>query len=112
MLHGVVAWHRTNSPDTGGRSWPEIVAAAVDECKRVAASLLVIDTLAQFAGLTGDRENNSGDALEAMAPLQMAAAEGIGVIVIRYERKSGGDRDSGRGSSAFAGVVDIVLSLR
>jgi AAA domain/DnaB-like helicase N terminal domain len=98
---------------TRGRSWPEIVAAAVDECKRAGASLLIIDTLAQFAGLTGDRENNSGDALEAMAPLQMAATEGIGVIVIRHERKSGGDvGDSGRGSSAFAGVVDIVLSLR
>ena len=98
---------------TRGRSWPEIVAAAVDECKRVRASLLIIDTLAQFAGLTGDRENNSGDAMEAMAPLQMAATEGIGVIVIRHERKSGGDvGDSGRGSSAFAGVVDIVLSLR
>jgi hypothetical protein len=31
----------------------------------------------------------------------------------RHERKAGGDvGDSGRGSSAFAGAVDIVLSLR
>jgi DnaB-like helicase N terminal domain/AAA domain len=99
--------------DTRGVTWPDVASAAVKECKRVGGSLIVVDTLSQFAGLTGDRENNSGDALEAMAPLQLAAAEGIGVVVIRHERKSGGDvGDSGRGSSAFAGVVDIVLSLR
>lgn len=99
--------------DTRGMSWPDVACAAVKECKRVGSSLMVVDTLSQFAGLTGDRENNSGDALEAMAPLQLATAEGIGVVVIRHERKSGGDvGDSGRGSSAFAGVVDIVLSLR
>jgi hypothetical protein len=74
---------------------------------------MIVDTLGQFAGLTGDKENNSGDALEAMWPLQQATAEGIGVTVARHERKSGGDvGDAGRGSSAFAGVVDIVLSLR
>jgi len=51
--------------------------------------------------------------LEAMRPLQQAAAEGIGIFLSRHERKSGGDvGDSGRGSSAFAGAVDIVLSLR
>jgi hypothetical protein len=98
---------------TRGRSWPEVASAAIEECKRAGAGLLIVDTLSQFAGLTGDRENNSGDALEAMGPLQKAAAEGIGIIVVRHERKSGGDvGDSGRGSSAFAGAVDIVLSLR
>jgi RecA-family ATPase len=99
--------------DTRGLAWPEIGSAAVTECKRVGAALLVVDTLSQFAGLTGDRENNSGDALEAMLPLQQAAGEGIGVVLVRHERKSGGDvGDSGRGSSAFAGAVDVVLSLR
>jgi len=48
-----------------------------------------------------------------MHPLLRAAADGIGVILTRHERKSGGEvGDSGRGSSAFAGAVDIVLSLR
>jgi hypothetical protein len=99
--------------ETRGLEWPQIAREAVAECKRVGASLMVVDTLPQFAGLTGDRENNSGDALEAMRPLQSAAAEGVGVVIIRHERKSGGDvGDSGRGSSAFAGAVDIVLSLR
>jgi DnaB-like helicase N terminal domain/AAA domain/Bacterial regulatory proteins, gntR family len=99
--------------DTRGMGWPEVAAAAVKECRRIGASLLVVDTLSQFAGLTGDKENNSGDALEAIRPLQEAASEGIGVVVIRHERKSGGEvGDSGRGSSAFAGAVDIVVSLR
>jgi len=93
--------------------WPDVAAAAVDKCKRVGAALLVVDTLPQFAGLRGDAENNSGDAYAAMHPLQQAASDGIGIILVRHERKAGGDvGDSGRGSSAFAGVVDIVLSLR
>lgn len=99
--------------ETRGLEWPQVAAAAVAECKRVGAALMVVDTLSQFAGLTGDRENNSGDALEAMRPLQDAASAGIGVVLVRHERKSGGDvGDSGRGSSAFAGAVDVVLSLR
>lgn len=99
--------------DTGGIGWPDIARAAVVECKRLGASLLVVDTLPHFAGLKGDSENNSGDALTAMDPLLRAATEGIGVILVRHERKSGGDvGDSGRGSSAFAGAVDIVISLR
>jgi hypothetical protein len=43
--------------------------------------------------------------------LQQAA--GIGVLIVRHERKSGGALgDAGRGSSAFAGAVDIIVSIR
>jgi hypothetical protein len=99
--------------DTKGLDWPTVVAGAVAKCKEVNAALLVVDTLAQFAGLKDDSENNAGAALQAMQPLQEVAARGIAVVIIRHERKAGGDvGDSGRGSSAFAGAVDIVLSLR
>ncbi len=112
-LLGREDFHVLFHSDLRGMPWPSVAAEAVNECKRVGASLLVVDTLSQFAGLKGDSENNSGDALEAMLPLQHAAAAGIGTILSRHERKSGGDvGDSGRGSSAFAGAVDIVLSLR
>ena len=48
-----------------------------------------------------------------MAPLQVAAADGLAIIVVRHERKAGGDvGDSGRGSSAFGGAVDIVMAVR
>ena len=99
--------------DIGSFQWSSVAHAAIQECKRRKAKLLVIDTLTQFAGIEGDSENNTGDALAAMRPLQQAAADGIGVLVIRHERKSGGTvGDSGRGSSAFGGAVDSVLSLR
>ena len=112
-LLGRDQFHSLLFNDTRGINWPEVAAAAIVQCKNVNAGLLVIDTLPQFAGLTGDRENNSGDALEAMRPLQEGTAAGIGILLVRHERKSGGDvGDSGRGSSAFAGAVDIVLSLR
>ncbi len=104
----VLFWH-----ETLGVPWEEVAAAALEEAQRRGAGLLVVDTLGQFAGLRGDSENSAGDALRAVEPLQKAAATGLGVIVVRHERKSGGDvGDSGRGSSAFAGAVDIVLALR
>jgi hypothetical protein len=93
--------------------WESIVRAAIEEYKKRKARLLIVDTLAQFAGLAGDKENNAGDALAALRPLQQAASQGIGVVIARHERKSGGSAaDSGRGSSAFAGAVDVILSIR
>jgi Bifunctional DNA primase/polymerase, N-terminal/AAA domain/Primase C terminal 1 (PriCT-1) len=99
--------------DTIGMSWHAVAQRVVQECKRRHAKFLIVDTLGQFAGLSGDSENFAGDALRALQPLQQAAAEGIGVLIVRHERKSGGALgDSGRGSSAFAGAVDIIVSLR
>jgi hypothetical protein len=100
--------------DTLGRPWPATVTAAREEAKKRGCGVLVIDTLSQFARLRGDAENASGIAMEALKPLQRAAAEdGLAVLVVRHERKSGGDLgDAARGSSAFGGGVDIVLLLR
>ena len=99
--------------DTIGCDWTAIVEAAADECVARNACLLVVDTLSRFAGIRGDGENSAGEADAAMAPLQAAAAQGLAVVVLRHERKSGGDvGDSGRGSSAFGGAVDILLALR
>jgi Bifunctional DNA primase/polymerase, N-terminal/AAA domain len=106
-LH-VLAWH-----DVKGMPFPDVMGAAVTWCKHVGAEVLIIDTISQFAGLRGDAENNSGDALAAIEPLQMAAAQGLAVLVPRHERKGGGDvGESGRGSSAFSGAVDIVVVIR
>src|SRR5690606_19014987 len=71
--------------DVAGRTWPQVVAAAVAQAQKIGAKLLVVDTLPQFAGMRGDAENNAGAALEAMAPLQAAAAvHGLGVVVVRH----------------------------
>jgi AAA domain len=104
-------------PDSFHKSWDTIALAALVECVKRRARLLVVDTVAQFAKIVGDKENNAGDALSVMTPLQAITSLhdpfNIGVLLVRHERKSGGDAgDSGRGSSAFAGAVDIVLALR
>jgi hypothetical protein len=100
--------------DVARLDWEAIVELAVAEAKRIGAGLLVVDTLGQFAGLQGDQENDPGPALAVVKPLQEAAAQhNLGVGIVRHERKAGGAvGDAGRGSSAFAGAVDIVLSIR
>jgi hypothetical protein len=73
----------------------------------------VIDTLSKWAGLVGEKEQSSGAAMEVMGPLQRLAATGVAVLVLRHERKSGGATgEAGRGSSAFTGDLDVILSLR
>jgi len=100
--------------DTVGVNWHRVVREAVEEAVRRGAKLLVVDTLPQYAGLQGDAENSAGAALAAVQPLQEAAAvHDLAIIVVRHERKSGGQvGDSGRGSSAFAGAVDVIVSIR
>ena len=101
-------WH-----EAVGTPWPEVVNEARKECQRRGAKLLIVDTIGQFANLRGDGENDAAAALQVMKPLQEVAASGLGVIVVRHERKSGGDvGDSGRGSTAFGVAVDVVLSIR
>lgn len=105
----ILLWTRAR-----GIAWPEIVTAAVAECRRAGARVLIIDTLPAFAGIRGDGENDAGTALTAMEPLQTAAVEhGLAILVVRHSRKGGAVEiaDAGRGSSAFSGAVDVVLRL-
>lgn len=96
-----------------GLKWDYVVAQAQARAAEVGAWILIVDTLGQFSGIRGDTENSSGTAMLVMEPLQAVAASGIAVLVSRHDRKSGGDvGDSGRGSSAYAGAVDIVLHLQ
>jgi hypothetical protein len=98
---------------TRSATWETVAAAATAKCAEIGSALLFVDTLSAFARLGGDDENSSGKAAEAMAPLQLAAARGLAVLVLRHDRKSGGDvGESARGSSAFGGATDIILALR
>ncbi len=91
----------------------EVAKAAADKAVEFGADVLVVDTLGQFTGIKGDSENSAGAAQEAMQPLQEAAARRLAIVVTRHERKSGGEvGDSARGSTAFDGTVDIIMSLR
>lgn len=104
----VLPWH-----DARSWTWPEVAAGAVEKALEIGAEVLIVDTLSQWAGLQGDDENNSGDALRALDPLQVGVGKGLAISLLRHERKSGGSPgDSGRGSSATPGAVDIVLALQ
>ncbi len=96
-----------------GIPWPRIVEETVEHAASVGAGVLVVDTISRWAGLKDDSENNAGAAAVALEPLETAAAKGLAVLILRHDRKSGGELgDSGRGSSAFSGAADIVLALR
>jgi putative DNA primase/helicase len=105
----VLFWH-----DVSTIPWPDVVNGAIMKAKEIGGRYLITDTLGQYSKLTGDSENSAGEALRAMEPLQMATgAHGLAVTVSRHDRKSGGEvGESARGSSAFGGAVDIILSLR
>jgi len=112
-LLGVEKLICVTSNATMGMEWPAIAKAVAAKCQQVGAVLTVVDTLSHFAGLEGDSENDSGAAIACMKPLQEIAAAGTAVLTIRHERKSGGDiGDAGRGSSAFGGAADTLLTLR
>ena len=99
--------------DARHMTWPDVVAAAVAKAKEVDAGALFVDTLSDWAEIKGEGENITGLAYESMAPLQRVAEAGLAVLVVRHDRKSGGEiSDSARGSSAFSGVADIVLGLQ
>ncbi len=105
--------HILHRYDTRSLTWPDIVDQAVAYARTVDAGLLIVDTLPDWAGVRGDSENDAGAALEAMAPLQDAAASNLAVLAVRHDRKGGGEiGDSARGSSAYGGAVDIILGLR
>jgi Bifunctional DNA primase/polymerase, N-terminal/AAA domain/Primase C terminal 1 (PriCT-1) len=104
----VVHWH-----DAMGMEWADVARAATAKAFDIGAGLLIVDTLGQFAGIRGDGENSAGAAQEAMQPLQEAAAKGLAVEFTRHERKGGGEvGESGRGSSAFGGAVDVIMTIR
>lgn len=97
--------------DVSGYAWPALVAKVAADARDDGYGLLVVDTLGKLAGLKD--ENDASEASKAMAPLQDAAHDGLAVLVLRHERKGGGEvGESARGSSAFSGDVDIILQLR
>lgn len=91
--------------------WADVIRETMAEARRVNAVLIVVDTLPVFAGLPGDNENAAGHAREALDPLTQL--DDLALVVEFHDRKSGGDPgDSTRGSSAFAGAVDIIVDLK
>lgn len=93
-------------PDIGATAWQDVVQA----CRQDGYELVVFDTIGKLAGIK--EENAAGEWTAAMGPLQDLAASGRAVVLARHDRKGGGDiGESGRGSSAASGDVDIIIHL-
>ncbi|MGH7686365.1 MAG: AAA family ATPase [Candidatus Dormibacteria bacterium] len=105
--------HVLSKRQVPGLAWQQLVDAARERVRETGARLVVVDTLGKLAGFTDDAENVSGPAMQAMTPLQALASQlNIAVLVLRHDRKSGGEvGESARGSSAIGGDVDVILQL-
>lgn len=92
--------------DIGAAPWRDVVAA----CHQDGYEVVVFDTIGKLAGIK--EENAAGEWTAAMGPLQDLSSSGRGVILARHDRKGGGEiGESGRGSSAASGDVDIIVHL-
>lgn len=95
--------------DVRAITWKDLVSKAVEDCERLGAGVLLVDTFAAFSGIVGTEENNSGNIHEKMAPLKEAAqVHDLAVLYIRHAGKSG----RARGSSQFEAEGDIILTLK
>jgi hypothetical protein len=92
--------------------WPAIVEQAVRYCLDHELAILVVDTWDKWPDFYADSENNSGDVLTNLAPLQLAAGSDLAILILAHQRKGRGRYGEAlRGSNAFAGAVDVILEL-
>lgn len=92
--------------------WHDVVQFVFSRALEINAGIVIFDTLTRWANIAPDKENDPGTAAAAMQPLEILRDNGIAVMAVFHDRKSGGDvGDSQRGSSAFGGAADILLQL-
>jgi biotin operon repressor len=96
-----------------GHTWPEVCEAIRVYRQAHGIGLVVVDTFTDLSGLAGEDENVAGPVLEAIGHLRPIADDGAAVVIVRHDRKDQGTLiESGRGSGAFAGAVDVLMALR
>ena len=96
-----------------GAPWPDIAAFATETAKERGCRLVMVDNYALWVGFTGEQENQSGPAMEAMRPVEQMKAAGIAVEILTHSRKEGGSiAELARGSGATIGLYDVLASLK
>lgn len=112
-LQGENRLHVLNRGRVWGMEWKDIVSEVVLPKLEVSgARYVIVDTIARWAGIKGDEENQTGPAQAAMEPLEALRDGGYGVMMVRHARKSGGEiGESARGASAWGGAADVLLTL-
>ena len=94
-----------------GIDWKDMEAVIEEKAREVGAGLIIVDTLSKWASLV--EENESSADRDAMTPMENLAAKGFGMLVLRQNRKGGGElSDAARGHSAMSGTSDVILGLR
>jgi hypothetical protein len=98
--------------EVGERTWSEVVEQARGYCRDRGISVLVVDTWDKWTGLRGANESKAGSVIEALEPLMLAAGDGLAVLILAHQRKSGGRfGEAVRGSNALTGGVDVIVEL-
>jgi len=93
--------------------WADVGAFVRRQTQALGIDVVIVDTFWAWASAPGADENDSSAALAALAPVFSWAADGRAVLLSRHERKGGGALgEAARGSSAYAGAVDVIASLR
>lgn len=91
--------------------WRNLLDRVAEAAAERGVSLVVIDPLAAF--FPGKSENDAGAMLDALAPLQQLATQGLSVLALHHPaKKDRGDGPSGRGSGALLGCADILIDMR
>lgn len=105
--------HVLNRGKVWRKPWQEIIELTVmPKLEATGARFVIVDTISRWAGIKGDEENQTGPAQTAMEPLEELRDKGIGVMMVRHARKTGGDiGESSRGASAWGGAADVLLQL-
>ncbi len=91
-----------------GRTFAQSLARAAAKCRRDGIRVLVIDTLAAWAGF--EDENNASKVIPALNLVRAVASQGVAVVLVHHTKKGGGAHGEGiRGSSALFAAPEIVI---
>ena len=103
----------STTADIAALDWGVVVAGAFQSAAQRGCKLVIFDTLTACAHVAGEQENDAGTARVIIdAIVQQMAKWECAVVLVFHDRKSGGEvGESGRGSSAYAGAVDIIMQL-
>jgi len=114
LLQPEINMHILSLDETLDLDWDQIMALALEESRQIPnVGLVVVDTLAAWARLGANGENDSATMLEVFRPQKNLMREALAVLNILHARKSEGEAgDTCRGSNATPGAANIILSLK
>jgi AAA domain len=93
------------------QEWQEFVTHVERLIKGRGYRLVIVDALPNLWPVV--KENDAGEVLRALQPLQTWAEASAAVLLVRHPRKSdGSEATAGRGSGAIGGFVDIICEFR